>query len=85
MATQEGWTDFRRLYEKWQALYTLVSAIKAECSDLDALKTELILDTDKKAAMTPVGNQYPDYNMNSICTDVDRMIALAALLTENGY
>jgi hypothetical protein len=77
--------DFARLEERWQSVYTLAAATKAACHALDLLKTELILDDEKKAAMTPVGNQYPDYNMNSICADVDRMIALSAILAENGY
>jgi len=85
MATEEGWDDFKLLVEKWQAVYNLIAAVKAECSALAALKVELIDDHDRKAAMTPIGNQYPDHNMNSICRDVDRMIAASAVLTARGY
>ena len=85
MATQEGWNDFKRLEELWQSIYSTASAIKASCHDLDLLRTEVILDQGRLAAMTPIGNQYPDFNMRSICTDVDRMIALSEVLSKNGY
>ena len=85
MATTQGWEDFDSLTSQWQRVKGVLASLKNECDTLAALKIELIDDADRKAEMTPIGNQYPGYNMNSICTDVETMIAAKAVLTAAGY
>jgi hypothetical protein len=49
------------------------------------VKAEVITDANRKSAWTSLGNQHPVYNTQQLCSDVDRLIALKAILIANGY
>jgi hypothetical protein len=85
MATQQGWDDFKSLSEQWRGVLNMITTLKVEADLLAALKVSLIDDEDRYSGMVPIGNQYPDYNMNSIAKDVERVIAVKALLVANGF
>ena len=85
MATQQGWDDFKALVDYWKGSLTQIASLKNTLDSLIVKKAEVISDAPRKEGMTPIGNQYPGFNMNSICTDVDRVIALKAILVANGF
>ncbi len=85
MATQEGWDDFENLEEVWTGVKASIESLKVDIATLSTLKATLLDVGPKKAAMTPIANQYPNFNMNQIEEDMVRLIALAGILTSNGY
>jgi hypothetical protein len=85
MATQQAWDDYRKLLDQWAGVATMIAAVKTEIDKLSSVKAEVITDANRKSAWTSLGNQHPVYNTQQLCSDVDRLIALKAILIANGY
>ena len=85
MATEQAWQDFKRLVEEWQGSLTQIDVLKAACDRLASLKVEILDDKQRRAAIAPIGNQYPDLNMDGIEKDVIRVMGARAILIAAGF
>ena len=85
MANQLAWQDFNRVTREFDRIQESIEDVSRWAGNLQAIKTEIFDDTDRKAELKKIIDIHPDYTIEDIVTTYQKLRTLKTYLEDNGY
>ena len=85
MSNQQSWQDFNRVIGEFARIQESIKDISRWIGNLEAVKTEIFDDADRKAELKKIIDIHPDYTITGVVAMYQKLQALKTYLIDNGY
>jgi len=85
MANQLAWNDFNRVIREFNRIQESIEDVSRWAGNLQAIKTEIFDDTDRKAELKKIIDIHPDYTISGVVATYQKLQTLKTYLEDNGY
>jgi len=85
MANQLAWNDFNRVIREFNRIQESIEDVSRWTGNLQAIKTEIFDDTDRKAELKKIIDIHPDYTITGVVATYQKLQTLKTYLEDNGY
>jgi len=85
MANEQSWQDFNRVIREFNRIQESIEDVARWAGNLQAIKTEIFDDTDRKAELKKIVDIHPDYTITGVVATYQKLQTLKTYLEDNGY
>lgn len=85
MSTKQSWLDFNRVLKEFNRIQESIEDVLRWAGNLEAIKTDIFDDTERKAELKKIIDIHPDYTITGVVATYQKLQALKTYLIDNGY
>ena len=85
MSTKQSWQDFNRIIREFDRIQESIEDVSRWAGNLQAIKTEIFDDADRKVELKTIIDIHPDYTITGVVAMYQKLQVLKTYLIDNGY
>ena len=85
MSNQQSWLDFKRVIKEFARIQESIEDVSRWAGNLQAVKTEIFDDVERKAELKKIIDIHPDYTITGVVATYQKLQTLKTYLIDNGY